>query len=271
MTNRIARTWIVAAFFVTVLQPGLLAQLTFTLHTDLNRVAGAAPNDWSALVGQLAGKVMPPGGVDHVVLVTDKAMRMEQKQDFAGMTGGTLTLFRDGQQFGIHPASKTFWKTRPFTDSELQAMAANKPDVKVSRTGEFQTINAMRAERIMTVITMKMPSDLASSPIAGLPAELVMTLDVWTTDAVKVPAGWVPLIDQQVLAQLGIAQVQDFTDKKFLVRAVVKLNLIPDFEIVMSIRDLKTTETIPESLFDIPAGFREVPPPANRGGEAPRR
>ncbi|HYN07433.1 MAG TPA: hypothetical protein VES67_08595 [Vicinamibacterales bacterium] len=265
MLKRIARTGIGAAVFMTLFQHGLLAQLKFTLHTDLNRVDAAAPSDWSALVSQLAGQVIPAGGVDHVVLVSDKAMLMEQKQPFAGMAGGVLTLFREGQQFGIDPASKTFWKIRPFTDSELQATAASKPDVKVTRTGEVQTINGMRAERVTTVITLKMPRDAAGTTFPGFPTEPAMTFDVWVTDAVKVPAGWVPLIDQKVLAQLGIAHVQDFTDKKLLVRAVVKLNLIPDFEIVMTVRDL-TTEPVPDSVFEIPAGYKEIPPPANRGG-----
>lgn len=268
--KRIARTWIGAAVFVTLLQPGLPAQLKFTLHTELKRVEGVAPTDWSSLVSQLASRIIPPGGVDHVVIVNDKAMRMDQKQEFAGMTAGTVTLFRDGQQFGMEPSSKTFWKTRPFSESELQAIAANKPDVKVTRSGDFETINGMRAQRVTTVISLKLPSDALGSTLPGFPAEPSLTFEAWVTDGVPLPAGFVPLIDQKVLAELGVAQVNNFTDNKFLVRAIAKLNFIPDFEIVMTVKDL-SREPVPATLFEIPAGYREIPPPANRGGEAPRR
>ncbi len=98
-----------------------------------------------------------------------------------------------------------------------------------------------------------------------MPKEPALTLDVWVTEDVKVPAGWVPLIDKQLLDQLGLAHVQVFTDNKFLLRAVARVNFIPDFEIVMHVRDL-VNESAPASAFEIPAGFTEVPPPANRGG-----
>jgi hypothetical protein len=269
MLKRIARVWIGAAWFVLLLQPGLLAQLKFTLHTELKRIQGAPANDWSALVAQLGGRVVPPGGVDHVVSVNDKAMRMEQMHDFAGMTAGTVTLFRDGQQFGMDPPRKTFWKTRVFSEAELKEIAAGQPDVKVTRTGEFETIDGMRAQRVTTVIVLKMPGEAMGSNIAGLPAEPALTFDAWVTDAVALPAGFVPLVDRSLLAELGIAQVNNFTDNKFLLRAVARLNLVPDFEIVMTVRDL-SKDPVPGSLFEIPAGFREIAPPVNRGGLAGR-
>jgi hypothetical protein len=192
-------------------------------------------------------------------------MRMEQMHDFAGMTAGTVTLFRDGQQFGMDPPRKTFWKTRVFSEAELKEIAAGQPDVKVTRTGDFETIDGMRAQRVTTVIVLKVPSEATGANFAGLPAEPALTFDAWVTDAVALPAGFVPLIDRSLLAQLGIAQVNSFTDDKLLLRAVAKLNFIPDFEIVMTVKDL-SKESVPDSLFEIPAGYREIPPPTNRGG-----
>ena len=112
-----------------------------------------------------------------------------------------------------------------------------------------------------TVISLKLPSDALGSTLPGFPAEPSLTFEAWVTDGVPLPAGFVPLIDQKVLAELGVAQVNNFTDNKFLVRAIAKLNFIPDFEIVMTVKDL-SREPVPDTLFEIPAGYREIPPPA---------
>jgi hypothetical protein len=265
MPSRICTSWIAAAMVVVLVQPGVLAQLKFTLHTELKRVEGAPPSEWSALIGALSGKVIPPGGVDHIVLVNDKAMRMEQKHAFAGLAAGTMTLYRDGQQFGFDPASKTFWKSQPFSATEMKDIASRKPDVKVVRTTEFQTINGLRAQRVTTTIVMKITPAEGGPTIPGMPNDLTLTFDAWVTDAVALPAGFVPLIDQRLLAQLGVAQVNSFTDNKLMLRGIAKLDFIPDLQIEMSVKDL-AKEAIPAALFEIPAGFREVRGPVNRGG-----
>jgi hypothetical protein len=258
--NRFASACVASVALLPIVQSAARAELKFTLHTDLNRVGGAAANEWSAFISQMARQMMPPGGVDHTVIVGDKGMLMEQKQPFAGMPAGAQTLFRDGQQYGIDPASRTFWKERPLTDADVREMAAGKPEVKVDRTGEVRTIDGMRAERVTT--TIKLAQDLqAAFPSPDQPA---LTIDVWVTDAVKMPDGWMPMIDQKLLAVLGIAGLRDVTDRKFMLRGVVRMNLLAGLELAMTARDI-TTEDVPDSVFEIPAGYKEVAAPSGRG------
>ena len=80
--SRFARACVATVLLLPILQHALRAELKFTLHTDLNRIEGVATNEWSAFLAQMAKQAMPPGGVDHVVIVGDKAMMLEQKQPF---------------------------------------------------------------------------------------------------------------------------------------------------------------------------------------------
>jgi hypothetical protein len=258
--NRFARACVASVALLPIGQSAARAELKFTLHTDLNRVEGAAANEWSTFISQMARQIMPPGGVDHVVIAGDKGMLMEQKQPFAGMLAGVQTLFRDGQQYGIDPAARTFWKERPLTDADVREMAAGKPEVKVDRTGEVRTIDGMRAERVTTTINLKDLQATFSSP--DQPA---LTIDVWVTDAVKMPDGWIPMIDRKLLAALGIAGLSDVTDKKFMLRGVVKMNVLAGLELTMTAKDI-ATEDVPDTVFEIPAGYKEVAPPSVRRG-----
>jgi hypothetical protein len=263
--RRVIRWWVSAIVLMFVLQIRMDAELKFTMHTDLNRIEGVTPNEWSALIGQLAGNAVPPGGVDHVVLVGDKAMRMEQKQAFAGMRAGMITLYRDGARFGIDPSARTFWKYPPqLGPEELKAMAGRKPDVTINKTGQVETIDGMRAERVTTTLAMPMPGEMGAAGASGLPAELMVTFDVWVTGSVKPPSGWVPLIDQEILSRLGLAYPQSFTDNRFPLKATVRVNLVNALEILMTVKGI-VNENVPDRVFDIPAGYEEVPPPSGRG------
>ncbi|MGE5835077.1 MAG: DUF4412 domain-containing protein [Acidobacteriota bacterium] len=263
--RRVIRLRLFVLLLLAVLPTQLDAELKFTLHTDLNRIEGVTPNDWSALISQLAGNVVPAGGVDHVVLVGDKAMRMEQKQTFAGMPAGMITLYRDGARYGINPAAQTFWKYPPQLGAdELKAMAGRKPEVKVVKSGQVQTINGMRAEQVTTTLTMPMPGEIGASGARGLPGELMVTFDVWVTASVKPPAGWVPLIDQEILSRLGLSSPQSFTDNRFPLKAVVRVNLVNAMEVLMTVKDI-ANQDVPDSVFEIPKGYKEVSPRGGRG------
>ena len=232
--NRFARACLAGVALLPIVQSGARAELKFTLHTDLTRAEGAASNEWSTFISQMARQIMPPGGVDHVVIVGDKAMMLEQKQPFGGLAAGVQTLFRDNQQYGIDPVSRTFWKERQPSDAELRDLAASQPEIKVDRTGESQAIDGMRAEPVTTTVTLR--SQVLERSFPGLTEPPSITIDVWVTDAVKLPGGWMPLIDRKFLAELGLAQLTDFTGGKFMLRGVMKSNVLSGLELVFHAR-----------------------------------
>ena len=79
-----------------------------------------------------------------------------------------------------------------------------------------------------------------------LPPELMVTFDVWVTGSVKPPSGWVPLIDQEILSRLGLANPQSFTDNRFPLKAAVRVNLVNALD-----------HRIQDQVLD-PAGFAAV-------------
>ena len=240
----------------------------FTMHVDIVQTpASGPPNDWARFVSQLATQAIPPGGVDQTVVVSAKASRSELHQAFAGMPAGIVTLFREDGEFGYDPAARTFWKQPArMSAEELSAVSAMKPDVKVDKTGKFDTVEGRRAERVVTTVTLPMPAEVAAAPIPGLPPTLVVTIQAWVTDDVKLPKGsLVPVVDRKMLAQLGLAHLAEFPDDRFLVKATVAINFITGIELVMTARDVATAN-VPASTFEVPAGFREVTPPSARGG-----
>ena len=256
----------VFAVALVLLAPGWLQTspaLKFTLHIDLIQSEGSAPNDLAKLVAQLATQAVPPGGVDQTVIVSETATRMEQHQAFVGMPAGIVTLFRDDGEYGFDPSARTFWKEPArLSAEEISGMLAAKPEIKVDKTGTFETIDGRRAERITT--TLAVPADVVSAPIPGLPQNLVVTIDAWVTDAVKVPGNrGLPVIDQKLLAQLGLSHLKQFTDDRFLVKAAVRLNFVSGIEMVMTVKDVTQVQT-PASTFEIPAGYKEVRPPLGR-------
>jgi hypothetical protein len=240
----------------------------FTMHVDLVQTpASGPPNEWARFVSQIATQAIPPGGVDQTIIVSATASRIEQHQAFAGMPAGVVTLFRAGEEFGYDPAARTFWKQPArLSAQELSAMSAMKPEITVDKTGKFEIIEGRRAERVVTTLTLPMPAEAAAAPIPGLPPTLVVTIQAWVTDAVKLPKGSVvPVVDRKLLAQLGLAHLAEFTDDRFLVKATAAINFITGIELVMTATDVATVN-VPASTFDVPAGFREVKPPSGRGG-----
>jgi hypothetical protein len=59
--------------------------------------------------------------------------------------------------------------------------------------------------------------------------------------------------------------LSDVTDKKFMLRGVVKMNVLSGLELAMTAKDI-ATEDVPDSVFEIPARYQEVKPPPARGG-----
>jgi hypothetical protein len=263
--RHVAEACIAGLMLVTPLEVQTSPAVKFTLHIDVVQSNDTPANDWSRFVGQLASQAVPSGGADQTVTVGPKATRMEQHQPLFGTPAGIVTLFREDGEFGFDPSARTFWKEPArLSNQELATMASLKPSITFDKTGKFESINGRRAERVTTTMTMPMPADVAAAPIPGLPPNLIVTIDAWVTDELKMPAGGrMPVIDQKILAALGVSQVEQFTDNRFLLKATMRINFITGVEMVMTVRDV-TDVNVPASTFDVPPGFKEVPPPSGR-------
>jgi hypothetical protein len=217
----------------------------------------------AALLGPAIMQSFPAGGIDQSVSVGEKGVRAEQKQSFGGIPAGAVTLTRpDGSAVVLDPAAKTFWKMPSAADAgAMMQQLGMKPDFKVTKPGEFETIDGMRAERVNVTITMSMPG-MDPAMASGL-GQMGVGIDRWLTDAIKAPAG-VTTMDDAMIAKLGVGDIKalkDLNDGRFMMKQVMKLFGI---EVVTTVKNVAKAE-LADALFDVPKEFKETAPPGGGG------
>jgi hypothetical protein len=237
------------------------AELKYTIHMEARAAAGAATDPMSAMAGGMISQMFPAGGIDQVVIVGDKGMRSEQKQEFAGVKAGQVTLLRtDGTQYVLDPAAKTYYKM-PAVPAEMAAMMAQmQPKVTMGKTGVFETIDGVKCEKLTMTMTMPIPGIDPSQLPPGMPTELSMVLDMWMSEAVKLPAS-AGAAGMGMVKQFGFDQLPELKkmseDRRLPVKMVMSMFGI---EMVMTTKDIKSEAADP-ALFEIPKDYKEVPPP----------
>lgn len=243
--------------FVVVAAVPLSADVKYTLHMEARAAAGGATDPMSQMAGGMLSQIFPAGGIDTVVISGDKGMRSEQKQAFATIKAGTVTIVKpDGVMLMLDPSTKTYWKQPAVSEAAAAAMAGATPNIKVVKRGVFETINGMKAEHLTFQMTMAIPGVDASQLPPGMAPDLTMSYDVWLTDAVKASAGSGSLTTT-VLKQFGMGNIKELNDGRMMLKGVMAMFGI---EIVTTTSGF-TNESAPASLFEPPADYKEVPSP----------
>ena len=249
-----------ALAMMLVLVAPLSAELKYTSHTQVRTASGG--DQISAMMGSMMAQAYPAEGVDQTVYMGDQGTRTEVKQAMAGMPAGTVLITKaDGTKFGFDPAAKTFWKVAAVSPNALGALGA-QPSVKVSKTGQFETVNDMKAEKIVVTISIPLPGiDPANLP-PGFPSELGLTMTAWLTDAVKAPKSQSAL-DLGALGGLAGGALKELAgDGRFAVKTLMQGLGI---EMETTTKDFSTV-TVPVSMFVVPEGFKEIPAPQAKIG-----
>jgi len=241
--------------------PVSAGELKYTMHLEAKPAANASNDPMSAMAGGMISQMFPPGGIDQVVVAGDKGMRSEQKQDFGGMKAGFVMLVKpDGTQYVLDPVAKTYYKMPAMPPEAAAMMAQMNPKVTLGKTGVFETIDGMKCERITMNMTMGIPGMDPSQLPPGVPSELKMTLDMWLSDAVKLPAS-AAAASMSALKQFGFDQLPELkklsSDGRLPVKTVMSMFGV---EMIMTVKDVKT-EAVAPTLFEIPKDYKEIPPP----------
>jgi hypothetical protein len=252
----VKKLFVVAAVLLTVVVP-LRADVRYTLHMEVRQASSGGGDQLSMMMGAMLTQMFPPGGVDQLVVSGPLGVRTEQKQAFAGMPAGLITIVKaDGQTFMLDPAAKTYSK-QPIVPAEASAaMAGMKPDIKVTKTGKFETIEGMKAERVDMAMSMPMPgmdaATLAQMP-PGFPTKIDLKMEMWVTDAIKQPAGAASMTES-LMKQFGLTDVKDLNDGRTMIKGVMSMMGI---EMVFTTKGF-SNEAAPASLFEIPKDYKEV-------------
>jgi hypothetical protein len=258
--ERMVKRFVLAAVMTFVGVSTLSAQTKYSSHTQMRTVNSG--DQMSAMIGAAMSQVYPPEGVDQTVYLGDLGMRVEVKQAMAGMPAGTVLITKaDGTRFGMDPAAKTFWKIAAVSPDALAALGV-QPNIKVSKTGQFETIAGMKAEKVIITVKIQLPGvDPANLP-PGMPAELGLTMTVWMTDALKAPKGQ-SAVDLGALSGMAGGALKELAGDG---RLTVK-SLIQGFgmELETTTRDYGPT-TLTPAMLAVPEGFKEIPQPQPKIG-----
>ena len=241
------RKLIAVALFVAASAASLQAELRYTLRMQLkpSTVPAAAPDPNLAAIGGLVMEMIVPGGSSEITVITgERGTRIEANKGLIGMPKGGVMLQRpDGSIVGIDHASKTYWKSGVPDMAGIQATS--------KRTGEVSTMAGEKVERVTFRIELPLGEAMKSiSPI-------VIEGDAWVAERFKkytVVKGVKP-------GALGLFQLADLG---LSLRQIMRSRMFGDKEIESVATDVRE-DPAPASLFEIPAGYKEVPGPGKIG------
>jgi hypothetical protein len=244
------------------------AELKIVSRTSLKAAkppAQPAPPTYAAFGEMTLDLIVPADAVDMTAIVGAKGARIEYAQPSLGMPAGTVILVQpNGDIVTLNPKERTFWKTTVEQAAAMWRQLGIEPVITHKRTGEFATIAGVRAERIAFEWSMALPlppEEKAALP-PNTPAAMTMSGDLWVAAdrfkeyaprAVRTNSG---------LAAFGMTKL---LEEGIVLRSVLRSPSFGDQEIETIVTSI-SEEPVSANTFEIPAGYKQVPPP--RGGSA---
>ena len=266
------RRAVAAAVVLALSAVPLRAELKVNAKSVARQVAGAAAgNDMLAgVVGPMITEVYGgPAGIEMTVTVhEDGRVRTDYATPFMGLPAGAVVIQRlDGTAVGFDVKTQTWWKmVDPLQDPKaVEMLSKSKPEVTAKRTGEFATVTGLKAER--ATITMQMalslPPEAAQLPpqlLAMIPKEIKAEGTTWLADShTKYKTGMTKAFVTGPLSLIGLDKPINEL-QGLLVRFVATLSLAPGWEIE-TVASKVAEEDVPDTVFDLPAGYKEIPMP----------
>lgn len=236
------------------------AELKYTMHLELKKgEAAAAANPMLAMMAQRFANVVPAGGADMIFIVGERGVRVEYVQAAMGQSAGTIVLARPtGDVLALNPADKTYWKVAMPDIAGAMAQAGMSPTTSTRRTGEFAEIAGVRAERVSFDWSADLPisQEARASLPPDFPTSLSMTGETWvSTDRYQQYAKL--LKGNKMFDFLGALGLDKLVLEGIILRSIVRIAGVELHGEVTKIGE----EDAAAALFDIPEGFKEVPPP----------
>jgi hypothetical protein len=159
----------------------------------------------------------------------------------------------------LNPKDQTYWKASMATVGSAMQAAGLTPQVTSSRTGEVETVAGVKCER--STFTMKMDLPIPPAARASLGADFPSSLDLagdtcLTTDQFQNYAQMAA--KTQATGMLAAMGIDKLPQGGIALRQTVRVGGVELRSAVTEIAE----EPGPEGAFEIPAGYKEVPPPA---------
>lgn len=254
----------VALCLVSMMAGRVSAELKYTLRTELQKSeapVSPAPNPMLAMMGEaMTRQVLPEGSATMTYVIGEKGTRMEFVNAAMGQAAGTVSLAQpDGIAVVLNPKDQTYWKMELQGAASAMQAAGITPQVTSSRTGEYETVAGVRCER--STFTMKMDLPIPEAARASLGADFPSSLDLAgdTCAATDQFQKYGDLASKtQATGMLAALGLDKLVQSGIVLRQAIRMGGVEIRSIVTEIAE----EAVPASAFDIPAGYKEVPPPA---------
>lgn len=245
----------VAALLLVAAAP-LGAELKFTTRLQVRDAAAPPPVDptLTVLGTRLIDAMLPGGSLETVTLIGDRGVRVEWNKALPGIPAGAILLGRpDGSVVMINPAEKTYW--RMSAAAVKGTVGGPEPTVTTKKTGQTSDVLGVPCERVTYEMRLPMPAQPNTQLPAGAPAELMLSGESCIAGQYKRYAALMARVPGltslggEKLAEDGLVLTQITRSPMFGAREMEsKVTAIAE-------------ESAPASLFEIPAGYKEVPAP----------
>jgi hypothetical protein len=168
-----------------------------------------------------------------------------------------LVLRADGRKFLIDPARQVYWRAGM---PDLYALpASERPVVTLMPRTQSETVAGLPATRSSIEITIPFAEAVNGMMVAGTPTKMPLKGDVWVTDShARYATRPLRSIHGLALVGLDVAPLG-----QLVLRQVLRGPLFGDIELE-SIVIAVFEQDAPDTLFDVPAGYKEVPAPRIR-------
>ena len=249
---------LLAAVLAAVCVAPLSAELKYTVRMELKKSATPAKADpRMEMIGGVVTQMMVPGGsIESTFTIGDRGIRVEWNKPMPGIPAGAVMLQRpDGTAVVIDPAAKTFYKLPVDQLAQLQSGI----NVTLTKTADTAVISGKKTEKYTFRITMPLPGITPGQAPAGIPAEIALEGDAFIAAEYKAYTA-----KTAKMAGLGGFGLERLAAEGLSMRQVLRSSLFGAEEIESSVTTVAEV-TVPASLFAVPAGFKEVPPPGIGG------
>lgn len=261
------RRLLVACGLVPLVSVGLAADLRYSVKTELQKTATAsaspAVNPLLTMMGEaMTRQVLPEGSAVMTYTIGEKGTRIEFANAAMGQPAGTVSLVQpDGTAVVLNPKDQTYWKLGLAGAGAALQAAGITPKVTTAKTGQAETVAGVPCERSTFTMQVDLPVPEAARKSLGpdFPASIDIAGDTCaTTDQFR---QYGPLAAKtQASGLLAAMGIDTLGLGGIVLRQSIRLGGVEIRSVVTEIAE----QSAPAGSFDIPAGYKEVPPPAPR-------
>jgi hypothetical protein len=236
--------------------------LRYTMRLEMKPASSPMPPDpiLGALGDVVAQSMVPGGSVEMTSTIGPEGMRLEWNKPLPGMpTGAVMNHRADGSTVLIDPTEKTYWKVA--TDAMGTMFPAGaKPKVTTSRTGQFETVQGERAEKVTFSIRLPLPLPPGVTLPPGMPTEVPMEGEAWVAARYKKYLSGVA----RTLPGLSSIGLDQLSAEGLQMKQILRSPIFAKQQLETVVTSV-AEENTPPGRFVVPEGYREVPPPMGMG------